>query len=88
MRESDRLKIYQAKNEKTNLGVCVCLRGKAPKGKPKDDVVTLCFGELDKKGRPKNQFLMTSGEANCLGSALIGAGWLHIKEEKSVDKEN
>jgi len=85
--ESDRLKIYNAKNKETNLGVCVCLRDEAPKGKPKDDVVTICFGKLNKKGIPKNQFLMTPDEATCLGEALIGARWFYIKKTKTVDKE-
>ena len=88
MEESDRVKIYYAKNDKTNMGVCVCLRDKPLEGKPKDDVVGLCFGKCNKKGIPKNLFMMTPNEATCLGEALIGARWFYIKREhEKMQKE-
>ena len=88
MEESDRVKIYSARNPDTNMGVCVCLREKAWEGEPKDDVVGLCFGKCNEKGRPKHQFAMTPDEATCLGEALIGARWFYIKREHEKDAVN
>jgi len=51
------------------------------KNRPKDDLVTLCFGKCDKDGLPKNKFLMTPTEASSLGQALIGAHWLFLDRE-------
>lgn len=79
-KESDRLKIYYTRNEETNMGVCVCLRDKAPKNVPKNDIVGLCIGKCKKNGNPENKILMTADEAACLGEALIGARWLDIKK--------
>ena len=83
--ESDRVKIYYVRNDETNLGVCVCLLDNAVEGMPKDDVVTLCFGECDKEGRPKNQFMMTPDESAALGEALIGARFLYIEREQGKE---
>lgn len=84
-KESQKKKLYYARNEDTNMGVCVCLRDKPLEGKPKDDLVGLCFGKCDKDGLPKNQFMMTPNEAACLGEALIGARWLYIDREHEKD---
>ena len=83
-KESDRIKLYYTRNEETNMGVCVCLRDKALKGTPKDDLVGLCIGKCGKNGNPKNQIVMTADEACMLGEALIGARWLKIKRSHDI----
>ena len=80
-KKDDRTKLTYIKNKKNNCGICVCLRDKAPKGTPENDIVSICTGEYDKHG-PKHQMLLSVEEAKQIGEALISVGY--IKECKKT----